>query len=120
LGVRVVKRLLRENVSNQGNLDTDKMARALLTYRNTPCKDLGVSPAQILYARSLRDHLPSLQGRLLQRKEWILLKSDREKTLLVKYGKVKESLDQHTRVLAPLMVGNIVQVQNQRGRNPLH
>ena len=68
LGVKVVKRMLRENISSKGELDTDKMARALLAYRNTPCKDLGVSPAQILYGRTLRDHHANTHG-LLKAKE---------------------------------------------------
>ena len=36
LGVRAAKRMLRENLSASGNLDTDRFLRALLTYRNTP------------------------------------------------------------------------------------
>ena len=36
LGVKVIKRMLRENISPQGSLNTDKMSRALLAYRNTP------------------------------------------------------------------------------------
>ena len=58
LGVKVVKRMLRENQGPNGTLDTDRFARALLMYRNTPNKDLGVSPAQILFGRCLKDHLP--------------------------------------------------------------
>ena len=60
LGVKVVKRLLRENVGSDGSLHTDRLARAILTYRNTPSKDLGLSPAQMLYGRQLRDHIPAL------------------------------------------------------------
>ena len=75
LGVKVMKRMLRENVNSQGGLDTDKLERALLAYRNTPNKDLGVSPAQVLYGRVLRDHLPTPKEFLKQRKEWISLKS---------------------------------------------
>ena len=85
LGVKVVKRMLRENIGPNGGLDTDKFARALLAYRNTPCKDLGVSPSQILYGRILRDHLPFHTENLKQRKEWILLKEDLEKALSMKY-----------------------------------
>ena len=99
LGVKVVKRMLRENISPQGDLNTDKMARALLAYRNTPCKDLGVSPAQILYGRTLRDHLPTPSEFLQQRKEWILLKAEREKTLATKYCRIQENLERHSHQL---------------------
>ena len=119
LGVKVVKRMLRENTSPQGGLDTDKFARALLAYRNTPCKDLGVSPAQVLYGRSLRDHLPTPMDCLKQRKEWIMLKDDREKALATKYGHVQKELERHAHPLPPLPVGVVVQVQNQRGKDPL-
>ena len=119
LGVKVVKRMLRENIGPHGSLDTDKMARALLAYRNTPSKDLGVSPAQILYGRALRDHLPMPREFLQQRKEWILLKAEREKALSTKYGKLQEELERHSHPLKDLPVGSIVQVQNQKGNDPL-
>ena len=119
LGVKVVKRMLHENIGPRGDLNTDKFARALLAYRNTPCKDLGTSPAQILYGRILRDHLPTPKECLQQRKEWIMLKSDREKALATKYGKINEDLKRHSKPLLPLSVGSVVQVQNQRGKDPL-
>ena len=43
--------MIRENTDKSGNLDNDKFARALLNYRNTPLKDIGLSPAQIIFAR---------------------------------------------------------------------
>ena len=85
LGVKVVKRMLRENISSQGELDTDKMGRALLTYRNTPCKILGVSPAQILFGWKLCDHLPTPVSELIQRKEWLLTKEARELALMKRH-----------------------------------
>ena len=111
--------MLKENIGPQGSLDTDKMARALQAYRNTPSKDLGLSPAQILYGRVLRDHLPTPKEFLEQRKEWVLLKEEREKTLTTKYGRVQEDLGRHAHTLKPLEVGSVVQVQNQRGKDPL-
>ena len=119
LGVKVTKRLMREILSIEGELDTDKFGRAILAYRNTPCKDLGQSPAQILYGRSLRDHLPSPRECLQQRKEWLLLKEDREKVLSAKYGRIQEDLQRHTQSLKPLPLGSVVQVQNQKGKDPL-
>ena len=104
---------------SQGSLDTDKLARALLAYRNTPNKDLGLSPAQILYGRVLRDHLPTPKEFLEQRKEWVILKADREKALATKYGKIQVDLNRHAHPLKPLLVGSVVQVQNQKGKDPL-
>ena len=119
LGVKVMKRMLRENVNSQGGLDTDKLARALLAYRNTPNKDLGVSPAQVLYGRVLRDHLPTPKEFLKQRKEWIMLKNDREKALATRYGKMKIELNRRAHEQRELPVGSVVQVQNQRGKDAL-
>ena len=58
LGVKTAKRLLMDNISSTGKLDTDGMVRALLTYRNTPATECKLSPAQILLGRPLRDTLP--------------------------------------------------------------
>ena len=58
--MKTAKRLLMDNIQHNGGLDSDKFARALLQYRNTPLPDLEVSPAQLLYGRTLRDHIPSL------------------------------------------------------------
>ena len=119
LGVKVIKRLLRENIGGDGNLDTDKVARALLGYRNTPNTELGRSPAQLLYGRILRDYLPGTREIFCQRTEWIMLREERENALSEKYGKIKNDLERKTRRLKELMVGDIVQVQNQRGTEPL-
>ena len=89
LGVKIAKRILRENTDASGSLDNDKFARALMNYRNTPCKDLNLSPAQIIFGRKLRDHLPILPGNFRPQHEWILSQS--------------------------LEVGDIVSVQNQAG-----
>ena len=53
LGVRIAKRIVSENTGPGGTLDTDIVTRALLTYRNTPNKDIGLTPAQMLYRRRL-------------------------------------------------------------------
>jgi transposase InsO family protein len=51
--VKSMKRLIQQNVGPSGSLNTDQLAMALLTYRNTPDRDTHRSPAQVLYARSL-------------------------------------------------------------------
>ena len=117
--MKTIKRLLRENTGKQGSLDTDKMGRALLTYRNTPNKDVGLSPAQMLFGRNLRDHLPATLEGLKQHNEWIVMKKDREKALAVKFGKMAENLKRGTRELSDLEPGDIVQIQNQKGKDPL-
>ena len=56
VGVKSAKGLIQDNPSPSGDLDTDKFARALLIHRNTPDPLTDVSPAQIVFGRSLRDH----------------------------------------------------------------
>ena len=47
------------------------------------------------------------------------MKADREKALVTKYGRIQENLERHSRQLRLLPVGAVVQVQNQRGKDPL-
>ena len=58
LGVKTMKRLVRDNLSLTDNLETAKLSRALLQYRNTRDRDMGKSPAEMLMGRQLRDFLP--------------------------------------------------------------
>ena len=58
LGVKTVKRMLKDNVMYTGDLDTAKFSRALLQYRNTPDRDTRLSPAIALLGREMRDFLP--------------------------------------------------------------
>ena len=115
LGVKIAKRILRENTDGSGSLDNDKFARALMNYRNTPCKDLNLSPAQIIFGRKLRDHLPILPGNFQPQKEWILSQNRRELALARRYEKQGERWARGTKTLQSLEVGDIVSVQNQAG-----
>ena len=76
-----MKRLIKENVGAGGTIDTDRFTAALLQYRNTQDRDTLMSPSQVLYARQLRDVIPTSPEKLVLRKEWILTKSAREKAL---------------------------------------
>ena len=70
LGVKSMKRFLRNNTTVSGSLSCDGFSRAILEYRNTPCRDIGVSPSNILFGRNLKDHLPATTENLKVRKEW--------------------------------------------------
>ena len=45
LGVKHLKRILRDIVGGSGNLDSDAVTQAMLCHANTKCKVLGKSPA---------------------------------------------------------------------------
>ena len=49
LGVKAMKRLMRDNMGPRGELDNDAFARALLMFCNTPMQGIGLSPAQIVF-----------------------------------------------------------------------
>ena len=58
LAVKMTKRLLMNNVGPNGDLNSDKVVRTLLTQRNTPDLGCRLSSAQVLFGRPLRDTLP--------------------------------------------------------------
>ena len=123
-----MKRLLCDNVSEGGNLNTDAVTRAMLQLRNTPEGDSGLSPAQVLMGRTLRDTLPltlpiprnvtvfddcSPVSRVW--KDVWLAKEDALKSRL---SKQTERLIDGARQLKPLSVGDSVRIQNQTGSHP--
>ena len=118
LGVKTCKRMIRENTGPKGTLDTDKFARALLAYRNTPLQGLGLSPAQILLGRELRDFLPFAEGKAGIRKEWRITSDERERALAKRHSLNVEKLNAYARELPQLKVGDAVFCQNQTGNYP--
>ena len=90
----------RDNVDSTGSLDNDRFTRALMNYRNTPVKDVNLSPAQIIFGRKLRDHLPVLPGNYRPKKEWILSQHEREIALARRYEAQGERLTRGTRILS--------------------
>ena len=111
--VKSAKRILLGNINpTTGELDTDAAARALLTHRNTPAQDTGVSPSMVLFGRHLRDHLPRFEKEL--RPEWGMIAESRERALAKRAIITAPS----NKELTPLNVGDCVQVQNQTGNHP--
>ena len=103
LGVKSGKRLLRENTGPRGELNTDKLMRALLQHRNTPDQGTGLSPAQVIFGHKIRDFVLVPPGRNSPRPEWSLT--------------MEERLTLHTKVLPKLQVGDHVLIQNQTGNH---
>ena len=67
--VKSAKRILLGNINPvTGALDTESAAKAIMAHRNTPAQGTGVSPAELLFGRNLRDHLPRVDRKL--RQEW--------------------------------------------------
>jgi hypothetical protein len=110
LGVKTVKRMLRDNVSATGQFDRAKFSRALLQLRNTPDRDTRVSPARALFGRELRDFLPR-PGSALMGDLWIQMADAREKALARRAQCGKEKWSEHTKALATLQMGDSVFVR---------
>ena len=118
LAVKSMKRLLRENTCLDGSLNSDRFLRAVMSYRNTPDRDTGRSPAQVIFGRNLRDFLPAPLSRYRPQPQWILLRDDRERALRKRALRNMEQLEYGSKSLAPLEIHDTVQVQNQVGNHP--
>ena len=118
LGVKTMKRLITENVGPQGSIDVDRFRRAMLQYKNTPDPDTKLSPAQIIFGRSIRDFTPASSENYKQSSVWVLSSEMREQALAKRHALQRERLAEHTRRLPPLKVGDHVYVQNQVGNYP--
>ena len=130
LAVKTCKRLLQSNTDGFGNLDTARVTKALLQYRNTPVAGVGMSPAFMLFGRPLRDALPSSPSNVPNKMSyidrygrtsnvWKEIQEGRERACARKQAKVIERYNEHTRPVAPLSVGDSVSIQNRSGSKPL-
>ena len=90
--VKTVKRLIADNVSPTGNLNTDSFSAAILNYRNTPDRDTEMSPSHILFSRQLRDSIPTNPENLKMRSEWVLTQQAREHALARRHDSIKTKL----------------------------
>ena len=119
IGVKTVKRLLMDNISADGSLNTDQFQHAILQYRNTPDRDTRLSPAQCIFGKPIRDFIPIYPGKYEPHPMWQDTLKRREDALRDRHIKCAERLSEHTRRLPPLIVGDKVRLQNQIGPHPL-
>ena len=88
-----------------------------MQYRITPDRDIGRSPAQVLFARKLRDAVPCSLWDLQVRAECVLMMDARERALAKRHQSREMERSVSTKVLEPLVPGVTVQVQSQTGPN---
>ena len=123
VAVKSAKRLLRSNIHASGSLNGDKFLKAMLQLRNTPDPDCSLSPAEIVYGHPLRDSF-AFADRIHKnsdrsfRKTWTNAWSVKEEALRVRFAKATERLNEHSRDLLPLKVGDPCLIQNQTGNHP--
>ena len=117
VGTTLNQIILMQNVSGSGSLDTDKVLKAVLCYKNTP-DESGLSPAMILMGRQLRDSLPAIPrgGNMFENenmaKPWREMWAAKEIALADRLGKNLESLNEKVKILPKLEVGQKVRVQD--------
>ena len=123
VAVKTAKRLLMANVSPNGDLNSDSFLRAILQLRNTPNPDCGMSPAEIVFGRPLRDafsfinRINKFSNRHIRR-TWRETWQAKEDALHLRAKRTETTLKKHARPLAALQCGDHVFVQNQTGTSP--
>ena len=116
LAVKSAKRIIYGNTDPQGSLDTDKAARAVLQYRNTPIQGIGLSPAQLLLHRHLRAFIPARPSLYKPHPEWVKAASQREIFLSKRNAQLITRYNQIAHPLFPLQLGDRVALQNSRSK----
>ena len=109
--MKSAKRIIRDNTLPNGSLDSDKAARAILQHRNTPLADLGMSPAQLLLHKTIRDHIPVNPSHYQLHKDWILSAEEREKMYAHRNQALQDAYNTTAHPLQPLTTQTAVMVQ---------
>ena len=102
-----------DNLAPNGSLDTDKLARALLIHRNQTDPLSGLSPAQVIFGRQLRDHLPLQPEKFQPRAEWRMEADQREQAFRKRHLLRHEQISATAKNLKPLTVGDTVAIQDK-------
>ena len=112
VGVKCAKRLITANFGPGGTLDKDSVARALL-HRNYPDPITNLSPAQIIFGRNLKDHLPGQHSQYQPRPEWHQQTEAREKFLAQRHARMADRLQMGAKKLSVLSCWDHVAIQEQ-------
>ena len=120
VAVKCTKRLLMDNVGDNGSLNTDQLVRALLQLRNTPDRDCNLSPSEVLFGRRLRDTMPVINKRFSIydneqiHGQWHSAWAAKEGALRSRLVRSCEQLEDGAKELPPLREGDTVFIQNQK------
>ena len=105
-------------VKSGGSLTTDSIARALLIHHNQTDPVSSLSPAEVIFGRRLRDHLPLQPQKFQPRAEWRLEADQREKAYAKRHILKHEQLTAGSKVLPPLYTGDSVAIQDNPSPSP--
>ena len=116
-GVKSMKRILQDSLVQGEGLEGEKAKMALLEYRNTPHRDLKLSPAQLLFGRRMRDLIQLDEGQWAVNKEYLLDATESEERHQAKMEREGVKWSEHTKDQKPLELGADVLVQCQQGKH---
>lgn len=108
--VKSVKNLIIK-CTNNGNLDTDEFAHALLELRNTPRSD-GLSPAQVLFGHPIRSIIPVHQR--AYKEKWQKDESFCKEKRVIQKKKAEKLYNTTAKPLPELSKGDNVSIQDHR------
>ena len=92
--------------------------KAILQYRNTPHQDCRRSSAQMVFGRTLRDHIPCLPHKYAANADWCVAQELRERMMAKSRVLDSDTMARNMGRTQHLPVGTMVTIQNQSGRNP--
>ena len=123
VAVKFMKRLLLTHVNADGEFHTDAVAAGLLQYRNTPDPETGLSPAQVVFGRSVRDLLPITPEATIFESPtvhpvWRDTWACQEQAMRLRFARQTDVLGERSRPLPSLSPGATVLIQNQTGQHP--
>ena len=119
VAVKAMKRLLEVNIGVDGSLNNDNIVRALLQQRNTPDRICRLSPAEVLFGRTLRDSLPQLDKSVIIHEsdqihsQWHDAWKAKEQAIKSRMLLSCEGLEKGSHELLTLREGDKVFIQNQ-------
>ena len=111
--------MLRDNTGAFGTLDTDKFLAALLTHRNKPDPKTSMSSSDVVFGRKIKDLMAINPGQLKVDERWTELLRQQEAVMAKRHINRGKELDNHTRELKPINVGDAVSIQNGNSNKPL-
>ena len=110
--------MIRDNISSNDTIDTNKVAKAILQYRNTPLHGCNLSPAQILFHRQLRNSIPRKPSHYKLHSDWLTAAKYREDEFQQRNQIIVEqyNMNRNAKQLPALEVGTHVNMQGKDKR----
>ncbi|XP_068205607.1 uncharacterized protein [Palaemon carinicauda] len=110
--VRTAKRTLMGNTLPDGGLDNDKVAQAILQYRNTPLRGIDKCPAQLAMGCQLRDSVSMLKSYHFVTEHWSETLSARERERSVVEQRISSKYKEKAKDLSPIQIGERVAIKD--------